>query len=50
MFIVARVPDQIWELKTGQRVATDTGVGGLVGIVATALMWLALPVLWLSLC
>jgi hypothetical protein len=48
MLMLSRVPDLLWEIRTGERITTAGRPKGVVHVVATALTWLALPLLWLS--
>jgi hypothetical protein len=48
--MAARIPDLIWEIRTGQKVTTRTGPKGLLGILTTIADWAAIPLVWYALC
>lgn len=50
MLMLARLPDLLWEIRTGQKVTTRFAPKGSGGILAKLMSWGALPVLWLALC
>lgn len=51
MLMLARLPDEFRELRTGERIAPgNLPQGGLLNNVIPGVIWLALPVLWVSLC
>jgi hypothetical protein len=50
MFMASRLPDLLWEIRTGQKVQRGNMPKGVVYKAASALTWVALPVLWFSLC
>ena len=50
MLMLSRLPDLLWEIRTGQKVTRVTAPRGAVPVVATVMMWAALPLLWFALC
>jgi hypothetical protein len=50
MAMLARMPDLLWEIRTGQRVSGTNKPGGVVYTVAAGVYWLVLPLVWYSLC
>lgn len=55
MLMLSRLPNLLWEIRTGQKVTmvhfrSGAAPKGAVAIVATVMMWAALPLLWLFLC
>lgn len=50
LVMVSRLPDLLWEIRTGKKVSKASMPKGTAYIVATVLMWLALPLTWYSLC
>jgi hypothetical protein len=50
MLMVARLPDLLWEMRTGKKVTPQSRPKGAVYTVTTSLMWLALPLIWYALC
>ena len=50
MLMLARLPDLLWEIRTGQKVSHKNAPKGFYGFLATVLSWGALPVLWFALC
>ena len=50
MLMLARIPDQLWEIRTGQKVTLVTAPRDVVSVVTTVMMWAALPLLWFALC
>lgn len=55
MLMLSRLPDLLWEIRTGQKVTrvrlrSGSAPKGAVAIVATVMMWAALPLLWFFLC
>lgn len=48
--MASRIPDLIWEIRTGNRVTRTTAPKGPVHIVATILLLGSLPLVWYSLC
>ena len=45
MLMVARLPDLLWEIRNRKRISRGAGPKGAVAVLATLLMWAALPVL-----
>jgi hypothetical protein len=50
MLMVARLPDVLWEIRTGQKVKKGNMPKAVVNYAASILDWAAIPVLWFSLC
>jgi hypothetical protein len=50
LVMVSRLPDLLWEIRTGKKASKASMPKGTAYIVATVLMWLALPLTWYSLC
>jgi hypothetical protein len=55
MLMLSRLPDLLWEIRTGQKVnlyrlRSGAAPKGAVTILATVMMWAALPLLWFFLC
>jgi hypothetical protein len=50
MLMLGRLPDLLWEIRTGQKVKPYSAPKGLRGLLAMLLSWGALPVLWFALC
>lgn len=50
MLMLGRLLDLLWEIRTGQKVKLYRAPKGLRGLLATLLLWGALPVLWFALC
>jgi hypothetical protein len=48
LIIVGRTPDQIWEIKNGQKLATTNMPKTLFNYILLVLMWAALPLLWFA--
>ena len=48
--MVSRIPDLIWEIRTGDRVTRTRRPKGPVYIVASAFDWGSLLLIWYSLC
>lgn len=51
MLMLSRLPDLLWEIRTGQKVSlyrlrSSAAPKGVVSILATVMMWAALPLLW----
>lgn len=49
MLLVSRIPDSIYETKTGKKITMQTMSKGLLDIICNIIGWLALPMLWYSL-
>lgn len=49
MLMVGRIPDLLYEIRTGKKVTPKTASKGLVGLLATLLIIGSLPVIWFSL-
>jgi hypothetical protein len=50
LLMVARLPDLLWEIKIGQPVTKENAPRGVIYYAATSLIWLAIPLIWYSLC
>ncbi len=50
MLMLSRLPDLLWEIRTGRKITPRAAPKGAVSILATVMMWAALPLLWFSLC
>ncbi len=50
MLMVSRLPDLVVEIRTGKRTTRKSMSWSPVHHFMTALMWLALPVMWFALC
>jgi hypothetical protein len=50
LFMLARMPDLLWEVKIGQQVTKQNAPQGLAYYAAASLIWLAIPLIWYSLC
>lgn len=50
LLMLSRAPDLLWEIRTGQKITRSNMPKGFVSQGATLLSWLALPVLWFSVC
>jgi hypothetical protein len=48
MLMLARIPDVLREMRTGERITAADMPKGAVDVVAVAMMWLALPLLCFS--
>ena len=49
MLIVSRIPDSIYETRTGKRINLQTMPKRPIDIICNLIGWLALPMLWYSL-
>jgi hypothetical protein len=50
MLMLSRLPDLLWEIRTGQKVTRAAAPKGAMYILGTVMMWGALPLLWFALC
>ena len=48
--MASRIPDLIWEIRTGKKVTTRTGPKGPLAILTTIADWATIPLIWYSLC
>jgi len=48
--MASRLPDLLWEIRTGDRVTRQNAPRGVRYIIAQIFLWGALPLLWYSLC
>ena len=50
LIMIGRVPDLIWEIKTGRKITRRTGLKGFVSVLTTIGPWLSLLLVWYALC
>jgi len=50
ILMLSRVPDLLWEIRTGSKVRPGNAPKSGIYIIATVLMWIVLPLIWYSLC
>ena|SRR3989338_3559501 len=50
MLMLARLPDLLWEIRTGRKITRRNAPMGIGGVFSVFMSWAALPVLWLALC
>lgn len=50
VIMASRIPDLIWEIRTGSKVTLQSAPKGPLYIVATIIQWGALPLIWYALC
>jgi len=50
MLMASRLPDLLFEIRTGQKIDKRNMPSGPLSLFATVLMWVALPLLWWALC
>jgi hypothetical protein len=50
MLMLSRLPDLLWELRTGRKITSSDAPRGVIAVLSTCLMWGAFPVLWFALC
>ncbi len=50
LLILTRVPDLLWEFRTGKKATSQNMPPGPVPIIAIILMFATLPLIWYSLC
>lgn len=50
LIMISRLPDLLYEIKTGIKATSKSRVNGFYDYFFTLLFWSALPVLWYSLC
>jgi hypothetical protein len=48
--MVSRMPDLMWEIRTGEKVRRGTAPKGPLYLVATIADWASLPLIWYALC
>jgi hypothetical protein len=48
--MLSRLPDLLWEIRNDQKITRGNSPKGVVYIIATAIMWLCLPLAWFALC
>jgi len=48
--MATRIPDLIWEVRTGKKVMRRSAPRGPLYIFTTLVMWLELPLIWYALC
>lgn len=50
LIMVSRLPDLLWEIRTGNRVTRHNAPGGSLHTLATVVLVSTLPLVWYSLC
>ena len=50
LLMVSRLPDLLWEIRTGKKVTPQSRPKGASYTVTTILMWAVLPLIWYALC
>ncbi len=50
ILMLSRIPDLLFEIKTGKKVTFKTMPKTAIDVLCTILFWIALPLLWYSLC
>lgn len=50
LLMVSRLPDLLWEIRTGKKVTPQSRPKGASYTVITILMWVTLPLIWYALC
>lgn len=50
MLMLSRLPDLVWEIRTGEKATLKSRPRGTIGVLATIVMWAALPALYFVLC
>lgn len=50
LVMASRIPDLIWEIRTGSKVTRRSGPKGLLYIFATIIQWGSFPLIWYALC
>ena len=50
LLMVSRLPDLLWEIRTGNKITKANRPKGVVYIMGIVLDWLSLPITWYSLC
>lgn len=50
VLMLSRLPDLLWEIRTGEKATLKSKPRGVIGILATIVMWAALPALYFVLC
>ena len=50
LIMVARIPDLLWEIRTGKKATRKNLPKSSVHIVAQAFFWGSIPLIWYSLC
>ena len=50
LLMIGRVPDLIWEIRTGRKITRRTGPKGFVAVLTTLGPWLSLLLVWYALC
>jgi hypothetical protein len=48
MLMVSRIPDLLWEIRTGTKVTKSNKPSGLIYTIAGTIDWVVIPILWLS--
>ena len=50
LFMAARLPDLLWEIRTGKKAERQSRPKGAIYTFATIIIWAALPIIWYALC
>ena len=50
ILMLTRLPDLLWEIRTGTRINSQNAPRGVLFVGATVAMWATLPLIWYSLC
>jgi len=50
LLMASRLPDLLWEIRTGKKVGRGRRPKGAIYILATIIIWAALPLIWYALC
>lgn len=50
LLMVSRLPDLLWEIRTGKKVTSQSRPRGIIYIFATIITWAELPLIWYALC
>jgi xanthine/uracil permease len=50
LIMASRIPDLVWEIRTGSKVTRQSAPKGLLYILATIIQWVSFPLIWYALC
>lgn len=50
LLMASRLPDLLWEIRTGEKVGRQSRPKGIIYIFATIILWVSLPLIWYALC
>jgi hypothetical protein len=50
LLMAARLPDLLWEIRTGKKGERQSRPKGAIYTFATIIIWAALPIIWYALC